>query len=385
MKRNARAEHLILNYWLILHIGYDYTKRMIDARRGITARVCDAINPYQWITAIRNRLFDHGVIESREFHVSTICIGNITVGGTGKTPHTEYLIELLGRKFRTAVLSRGYGRRSKGYIKADDSSSMPTLGDEPFQIKNKYPDIDVAVCEKRVTGIERLLADVKDIEVILLDDAYQHRHVKAGLNILLIDSNRPIWQDCVLPFGRMRESIGGIARADIVIMTKCKELTPEQAEWCRNYIKGMKDIPVFFSAMRYGKHYPLFRETAQLDEISQCDEILLVTGIANPTPLKEEIERRGARVELMQFGDHHNFTADELKGIAARFKEMKGTRKAIITTEKDATRLQERDELPIIAKENIYVLPIKVEILEGKEKMFNQIIEDYVTENSRNR
>ena len=128
MKRNARTEHLILNYWLILHIGYDYTKRMIDARRGITARLCDAFNPYQWITAIRNRLFDHGVIESREFHVPTICIGNITVGGTGKTPHTEYLVRLLKEKFHTAVLSRGYGRKSKGYILADESTKTSLEG-----------------------------------------------------------------------------------------------------------------------------------------------------------------------------------------------------------------------------------------------------------------
>lgn len=360
-------------------------RKMIDQERDIAKVLCDIVNPYRWITAARNLLFDIGAIKSYRFQIPTICIGNITVGGTGKTPHTEYLIELLGKKFRTAVLSRGYGRKSKGYIKADVTSTMPILGDEPFQIKNKYPWIDVAVCEKRVTGIERLLEDANETEVILLDDAYQHRHVKAGLNILLIDSNRPIWQDCILPFGRMRESIGGIRRADIVIITKCNGITPQQANWCRSYMRKIKEIPVFFSSMKYGMHYPLFKEAAPFDGISLGDEILLVTGIAKPTPLKEEIARRGAKVELLQFGDHHNFTTGELEGIASRFKEMQGTRKAIITTEKDATRLLKRNDLPMIIKENIYALPIKVEILEGKEKIFNQIIVNYVTENSRNR
>ena len=205
--------------------------------------------PY-WLTLkCRHAFYNIGLFKSHKASVPTICVGNITVGGTGKTPHTEYLIELLCENRKIAVLSRGYGRKSKGYIKADDTTPMLLIGDEPFQIKNKYPDISVAVCEKRVTGIERLLNEEPRLDAILLDDAFQHRYVKAGLYILLIDSNRPIWQDCVLPFGRLRESLSGIKRADIVIMTKCDDITPEEQEWCRNYIKGWKDIPVFFSRM----------------------------------------------------------------------------------------------------------------------------------------
>ena len=358
---------------------------MIDRKRGIAATVSDAINPYRWAIALRNLLFDCNLLKSHSFPIPTICIGNITVGGTGKTPHTEYLVELLAPKHRIAVLSRGYGRKSKGYIKATESTPMPILGDEPFQIKNKYPDIDVAVCEKRVVGIKHLLTEEKSPEAILLDDAFQHRHVKSGLNILLIDSNRPIWQDSVLPFGRMREDVSGIKRADIVIITKCNGVTPRQLEWCKNYIKEWKDMPVFFSEMKYGSHYPIFKEAAQADDITAYDEILLVTGIAKPAPLRDEIERRGTKVELMQFEDHHNFTTADFESIAARFKEMKGAKKAIITTEKDATRLLQRSDLPRTVKENIYALPIKVKIIgEGEEKMFNQIIENYVTENSRN-
>lgn len=357
---------------------------MIDNKRGITEILVDAINPYRWVTALRNAMFDCGLLKSHAFPLPTICIGNITVGGTGKTPHTEYLIELLARKHRTAMLSRGYGRKSKGYIKACDSVPMQMLGDEPFQIKNKFPGISVAVCEKRAVGIQRLMAEEKGIEVILLDDAYQHRHVKAGLNILLIDSNRPIWQDCVLPFGRMRESLSGIRRADIAVITKCRDITPEQKNWCREYIKKKKDIPVFFSDMKYGSLYPIFEEAEPPVEIAAYDEILLVTGIAKPAPLREEIERRGARVRMMQFKDHHNFTTADFESMAARFKEIGSSKKAIITTEKDATRLLQRDDLPPSIRKNIYALPIKVEILGGEEKMFNQIIEDYVTENSRN-
>ena len=358
---------------------------MIEKKKGITATVCDIINPYRWITALRNSLFDLGIMEEREFPVPTICIGNISVGGTGKTPHTEYLIELLGRRYRSAVLSRGYGRKSKGYIKGTPSTPMEILGDEPFQIKNKFPHVAVAVCEKRADGIEKLLAENNSPEVILLDDAYQHRHVKAGMNILLIDSNRPIWQDCVLPFGRMRESLAGIKRADIVVITKCNGITAQQKAWCRNFIKDLKEIPVFFSNMEYGMHYPLFKEAAPLDDIAHCDEALLVTGIARPEPLKEEINKRGVKVEVLRFGDHHNFTTADIERIAERFNSMKGKRKAIITTEKDATRLIQRNDLPQCVRENIYAIPIQVVILDGEKDMFNQIIENYVTENSRNR
>ena len=359
-----------------------HLKPMKKETRSIARPILDALNPYRWITGIRNIMFDMGIIKSRVFPVATICIGNISVGGTGKTPHTEYLIELLRENRRIAVLSRGYGRKSKGYIRADEATPMPQIGDEPFQIKNKYPDIDVAVCEKRVTGIEKLTSEVPGLDAILLDDAYQHRYVKAGLYILLIDSNRPIWQDNVLPFGRLRESLAGIRRADIVIMTKCGNIAPEEQEWCRNYIKGWKDIPVFFSRMKYGSCYPLFKDTAP-HKADDARNVLLVTGIAKPEPLRAEIERCGKKVTMMQFGDHHNFTTADLEDIAAHFDAIEGNSKVIMTTEKDATRLQQRDDLAQNIRENIFVMPIKVEFLGDEEKMFNKIIEEYVTENSR--
>ncbi len=344
--------------------------------------IADALNPYAWITAARNKAFDTGRLESRAFGLPIICIGNISVGGTGKTPHTEYIIRLLKDEHNLAVLSRGYGRKSKGYIKADDTTPMPVIGDEPFQIKKKFPDITVAVCERRVAGVSNLLKEKNAPAVVLLDDAYQHRHIKAGLYILLVDSNRPIWNDALLPFGRLRESDKGAARADIVVITKCnKEITAAQMEHCKTSLRTKPGTPVFFSTVEYGTPYPLFPDTAprKLD----ADNILLLTGIAKPEPLKKEVEKSGSAVTLMQYADHHNFTAGDIEDIAARFAKLTG-QKAILTTEKDATRLRDIDNLPQIIKESIYAIPIEVKILNNEEKMFNQIIIDYVTENTRN-
>ena len=348
-------------------------------KRNLLRVMADALNPYNWVMTARNRAFDTGVLKSREFGVPTICVGNITVGGTGKTPHIEYIARLLKAEYRIAVLSRGYGRKSKGYVKATADTPMELIGDEPFQIKEKFTDIKVAVCERRAVGIERLLAEEKALQAILLDDAFQHRYVKAGLNIVLIDSNRPVWRDNVMPLGRLRESAGAIARADIVIFTKCKGVTAEQKRAYCSYIKEIKDIPVYFTTIRYGKPYPLFGNSAAA--ITKGDRVLLVTGIATPQPLKTEIEGYGAKVELMQYGDHHDFSATELEEIAARFTKSHCT--MIVTTEKDATRIRQHKVLPQVLRDNIYALPIEVEFMDGEEKLFNNNIYNYVTENSR--
>ena len=344
-------------------------------KRNLLRVMADALNPYNWVMTARNRAFDTGVLKSREFGVPTICVGNITVGGTGKTPHIEYIARLLKAEYRIAVLSRGYGRKSKGYVKATADTPMELIGDEPFQIKEKFTDIKVAVCERRAVGIERLLAEEKALQAILLDDAFQHRYVKAGLNIVLIDSNRPVWRDNVMPLGRLRESAGAIARADIVIFTKCKGVTAEQKRAYCSYIKEIKDIPVYFTTIRYGKPYPLFGNSAAA--ITKGDRVLLVTGIATPQPLKTEIEGYGAKVELMQYGDHHDFSATELEEIAARFTKSHCT--MIVTTEKDATRIRQHKVLPQVLRDNIYALPIEVEFMDGEEKLFNNNIYNYVT------
>ena len=357
---------------------------MTGRKRTFIKSILDIINPYAWVTGLRNMAFDAGVLASYRPEIPAVCIGNLSVGGTGKTPHTEYLVRLLKDKFRIAVLSRGYGRSSKGYIKADAQTAMAQIGDEPFQIKDKFPEIEVAVCEKRADGIRMLLAEVPGLQAILLDDAYQHRYVKAGLNILLIDSNRPVWLDCILPFGRLRESLAGIGRADIVIMTKCSSMDSSTMEWCRRYIKERCGAPVFFSRMKYGNIYPLFNREREIPEIKEGCEVLLVTGIAKPAPLRKEIESRGAKTVLLKFADHHNFTNSDIEKIAERYESLKGRNRMILTTEKDATRLLQRDDLPQSVKENIYAMPIEVEFLDNEEEKFNQIIENHVTENPRN-
>lgn len=348
-------------------------------KRNFLRTLADALNPYSWVMAARNCAFDAGMLKSRQFDIPTICVGNITVGGTGKTPHIEYIAGLLKAHYAIAVLSRGYGRKSKGYIKADMNTTMEQIGDEPFQIKEKFADIDVAVCEKRTEGIDRLISGNKALQAVLLDDAFQHRHVKTGLSILLIDSNRPVWRDSVMPFGRLRESIGAIERADIVIFTKCKGMTAEQKRAYCSYIKEIKDIPVYFTAIRYGKPYPLFNSANVA--IAQESRVLLVTGIANPQPLKAEIEERGAKVELMQYGDHHNFSTADFDDIVKQFRN--GGYTMIVTTEKDATRMKPHEETLRSIRDSIYVMPIEVEFLDGEEKLFNNNIYDYVTENSR--
>lgn len=353
--------------------------------KGILKTIADTLNPYRWIMEARNRAFDSGRLGSRAFDTPIICIGNITVGGTGKTPHTEYLIRLLKERWKVAVLSRGYGRKTSGYIKADEHTTMPMIGDEPFQIKEKFPDITVAVCEKRVTGAANLLAGDDAPSVILLDDAYQHRRIKAGLYILLVDFNRPVWSDCTLPFGRLRESDSGTRRADVVIVTKCPvHITKEQMELCRKNLKTKEGVPVFFSKVEYGNIYPLFA-TAQpvATDIQAGDNVLLLAGIANPAPLKKEVEKRGAKVTLMQYADHHNFSNSDIDAIAAAYNKLSG-KKMILTTEKDATRLRRTAGISQEIKENIYAIPIEVKIIDNKENEFNQKILDYVTENSRN-
>lgn len=337
-------------------------------------KILNAINPFHWVTSVRNWAFDCGWFKSTRFDTPTICIGNITVGGTGKTPHTEYLIKLLSKSHRVAVLSRGYGRKSRGYIKATPATTMPMIGDEPHQIMTKFKNITVAVDEKRVRGINCLINDANAPQLILLDDAYQHRYVKAGLNILLVDNNRPVWRDTLLPIGRLRESMAGIERADIIIVTKCPADTSDKhKEFCRRMLQTKKGAPVFFSTMRYGAPYPLFAEAAGRECTIEGSNILLLTGIAKPAPLKAHIGRSAASVTLKQYADHHNFSEREIADVADTFARTEG-RKLIITTEKDAARLTALPTLPPIIKANIYALPIEVDFLDGTQPLFDQTV-----------
>ena len=240
---------------------------------------------YGVVTGARNFLFHIGVLKSQTFRVPVICVGNITVGGTGKTPHTELIISELKKKFRVACLSRGYKRKTRGFILANEHSTAAEIGDEPMQIKSKYPDILVACDGNRVRGIQKLLALPEPPEVILLDDAFQHRYVQADKNIVLIDYNRPVHEDCLLPAGRLRESVQALKRADYIIVTKCpKSIQPIEKRILSKHLKIKPYQQLFFTTLEYGKIKPLFPQYESIVP-DRSSSILCLTGIAQPFPI----------------------------------------------------------------------------------------------------
>ena len=350
--------------------------------------------PLSWLYGaavyVRNKLFDRGILRSRSFDVPTICIGNLAVGGTGKTPHTEYLIRLLAKAgLHVAVLSRGYKRKSKGYILADGTCNAKQIGDEPYQMKSKYPDIHVAVDEDRVHGIHKLLQEGKPkADVILLDDAFQHRKVKAGLNILLTDYSRLWCDDTLLPAGNLREPIQGKNRAQIIIVTKC----PPDIKPIDFNIIGKRLCPypyqqLYFSGLRYGQLKPVFPTQADRNNtfaLKGNEQVLLVTGIASPAPLLREVKARAASVQLLEFGDHHDFSKKDFQLIDREFSKLSGPSRLIITTEKDGARLKNHPALPEALKPHLYMLPVEIKILQNQQQIFNQNIINYVRTHSRN-
>ena len=349
--------------------------------------------PASWIYGagvwLRNKLFDWGYYKERSFNLPVICVGNITVGGTGKTPHTEYLIRLLQKSYQVAVLSRGYKRKSKGFVLAQENTSVHQIGDEPFQMKQKFPNIHMAVDANRCNGIEQLCNKniASGTDVILLDDAFQHRHVKAGLNILLVDYNRMITEDALLPAGRMREPISGKDRAQIVIITKCpKDMKPMEYRVLSKQMDLYAFQQLYFTTLNYGKLYPLFNggKKYPMQSIHPDVHILLVTGIASPQKMKEDLSCIKNNVLTLSFSDHHDFTHEDMTEIERQFNRLPEGKRMIITTEKDAVRMANHPSLPETIKPYIYVLPIEVVFLLDQQNLFNQNILDYVKKNSRN-
>ncbi len=347
--------------------------------------------PLSWIYGslirLRNTLFEVGMLKSHSFDVPLISVGNITVGGTGKTPHVEYLIRLLQDKFRVAVLSRGYKRKSRGFVIANEESTVKDIGDEPYQMKQKFPHVTVAVDKNRHNGINKLTEGEagKKIDVVLLDDAFQHRYVKPGINILLVDYHRLTIYDKLLPAGRLREPLSGKDRADIVIVTKCpRDLKPMEF---RVITKAMCLYPyqhLYFTMLDYDALRPIYcGEERPLDTISADDHILLLTGIASPRQMIVDLSPYSTHIQPLTFGDHHTFTARDVEKINETFADMPGP-KLIITTEKDATRLFGLKGLSKEVRHNIYTLPVKIEFMLGQEETFNENIIGYVRKNSRN-
>lgn len=345
--------------------------------------------PFSWlyglVVKIRNMAFEIGILKSRSFDVPVISVGNITVGGTGKTPHVEYLVKHLKDLFHVAVLSRGYKRKSKGFIIATQETTMPEIGDEPYQMKQKFPDVTVAVDKSRCHGIEILTENDKGLDVILLDDAFQHRYVKPGINILLVDYHRLIIYDTLLPAGRLREPLSGKNRADIVIVTKCpKDLKPMEF---RVITKAMNLYPyqtLYFTTLDYGDLQPIFGgEPRPLQDLKADEQVLLLTGIASPEQMIHDLEPFTQHLTPLTFSDHHHFKEKDIQLINETFEQLPKPR-CIITTEKDATRLHDAEGLNEEVKKNIYALPVNIRFMQEDETTFNQYIIDYVRKNSRN-
>lgn len=346
--------------------------------------------PFSWLyglgVKLRNIMFETGVLKTHSFDVPVISVGNITVGGTGKTPHVEYLINLLHDKCKVAVLSRGYKRKSSGFIIAGKDATVKTIGDEPYQMKQKYADIVVAVDKDRCNGIEQLTNDdiIKGIDVVLLDDAFQHRYVKPGINILLIDYHRLIIYDKLLPAGRLREPASGKNRADIVIITKCPEdLKPMDF---RVITKAMDLFPyqqLYFTTLAYNNLHPMFcGEERPLDTIKKDETLLVVTGIASPKQMIIDLKPYSEKIHSMTFGDHHNFTKGDIERINKEFAALPQP-KMIITTEKDSARLLGMKGMSQEVRHNIYTLPVEIKFIPEQEEKFNENIIGYVRKNSR--
>ena len=358
---------------------------------GDFIKIREWLLPLSWLyglgVAVRNQMFEMGILKSRAFKVPVISVGNITVGGSGKTPHVEYLVSLLKDKVKVAVLSRGYKRKSRGYVLSDRNTPMAMIGDEPYQMKRKFPDVYVAVDKNRCEGIDRLTGDeeTKDTEVVLLDDAYQHRYVKPGVNILLVDYHRLIIYDKLLPAGRLREPKQEKNRANIVIVTKCpRDLKPMEYRVLTRSLNLYPYQKLFFTTLKYGNLMPIYQgEPRKLESLKPEENVLLLTGIASPKQMILDLQPYTKNITPMSFPDHHQFRKKDIRRINDTFDQM-AEPKIIITTEKDNARLFGVEGLADDVRKSIYMLPVEIEFMLEQQEVFNEKIIGYVRKNSRN-
>jgi len=330
---------------------------------------------------IRNFLFDMGIMPHENFEIPVISIGNLSLGGTGKTPHIEYLIRLLKERFHVATLSRGYGRESEGFIMATKDSDVTTIGDEPLQYIRKFDGIKVAVDEKRARGIRELIEKSPDLDVVLLDDAYQHRYVKPGMSILLTDYHQMYPDDFVVPSGRLREFQYGAHRADIIIVTKTPKIfSPITRRKILEDLKPKSHQKIFFSYIKYGDPIPVFNGAAHPFP-NKLISLLLFTGIANDYPLKEYLSRYCSDITTMKFSDHHQYTVMDVEKITKTFHDMPTQSKVIVTTEKDVMRLKTEELTPLIKNLSLFYLSIEVEFHNNDKQAFTSAVLEYLGKN----
>jgi tetraacyldisaccharide 4'-kinase len=330
---------------------------------------------YALVVWVRNRMYDRNMLPSSSFNFPLICVGNLSVGGTGKSTMVEFLLWRLKQDYRIGILSRGYKRKTRGYALANEKSTALEIGDEPMQFHQKFPELPVAVGEERLVAIPQLLHDRPDTQVILLDDAFQHRAVKAGFNIILTEYSNLFTRDWFLPTGDLRDLPSSSKRCQVVIVTKCPPtITESEAREIKQELNLSAGQELYFSSIEYGQPYHILNKG--IGNIHGAQEVLLISGIANPAPLKQYLHEHSRTYYEMLYGDHHIFTIDDWKEICKRFDGINAAEKIILTTEKDAVRLDKFASA--IGDYPLYVLPIEMKILFNQEQELMQGIRTFI-------
>lgn len=340
--------------------------------------------PLSWLyglaIAIRHKLFDWGILHVEEFDIPIVCVGNLAVGGPGKTPHTEYLIDILRKDHKVAVLSRGYKRRTRGFVLADNNTSYLRIGDEPRQIKMKFPDIPVAVCENRVKGIKQLRKLHPEINLIILDDAFQHRYVDAWVNVLLMDYSNPPYKDKFLPLGRLRDSAKQMSRAQLIVMTKCPDyIKPIDIRVAINNLNLYPYQTLYFSKFRQGDLIPIFPEHETAIP-GKGANIIAMSGLANNNNFYDSLKGNYNLLQTLSYPDHHSYKVRDIQKIRRIISNMPEDT-AIVVTEKDAVKLTNRKKIPVELQRKLFFVPIEVMFLDGGKVGFKRQIEQYAKTN----
>lgn len=340
--------------------------------------------PLSWLYSLavnfRHRLFDWGVLKSEQFDIPIICIGNITVGGTGKTPMAEMLISYLKRKHCVALLSRGYGRRTKGYREVQVDAHYRDVGDEPLQIKRKFPDTVVVVCEKRVEGIRRIREEHPEVNLIVMDDGFQHRYVQPKINVLMVDSTRPIQTDKMLPAGSLRDNPEQLYRAHYFVVTKCPEkMAPIDRRILRKVLVKYAYQRIYFTRFETFSPQPVFPTESGLMPLKQRGKVIALSGIGNPKPFLSTLKSNYQLVEEVTLKDHHVYRVRDMHLLAELLKRHPGS--VIVTTEKDAVKMGRKDKIPAEVRRSLYYVPIDITFIEDSATDFLQKIEEDVRSN----
>lgn len=335
---------------------------------------------YRWVVHLRNYLFDAGLLRSEKFSIPIICVGNITVGGTGKTPMSEMIIDYMSRRHKVALLSRGYGRKTKGYMEVQCDSHYREVGDEPLQIKLKFPKTVVVVCEKRVEGIRRLQQEHPEVDLIVLDDGFQHRYVSPKINIVMVDATRPPHEDRFLPYGSLRDEQEQLHRAHYFVVTKCPDnMTPLERRLLYKSLVKVAYQKVYFTRMESFRPQPLFPDVAQDRPFGRGTRVIALSGIGNPEPFHHALEKSCEVVKKLTLEDHHVYKVRDVKQLQALVAQYPEA--VIVTTEKDAVKLTNRKKIPSELQERLYYLPINISFIEDSDTDLLSKLEEDVRKN----